>query len=116
MRTSLAALLLAMFVSTPLFAADATVIELWPAGKVPGEKADIGPEKPTEKNLVITSITNVIKPTIEGHLAPKDKATGVAILIAPVGVYRILAWDHEGAQIAAWANSVGITGVILKYR
>ena len=42
MRTSLAALLLAMFVSMPLFAADAPVIELWPAGKVPGEKADLG--------------------------------------------------------------------------
>src|SRR5829696_8832259 len=102
MRYSLPALLLAFITAVPALAAP-DIIELWPAGKVPGEKADIGPEKQTDKNGVVTSITNVSKPTIEVHLAPKDKATGVAILIAPGGGYRNLAWDHEGAQIAAWA-------------
>src|SRR3954465_14142921 len=118
MRSAFFASILSLLISPVLFAAEAApqIIELWPAGKVPGEKADIGPEKPTEKNGVITSITNVSKPTIEVHLPPKEKATGVAIVIAPGGGYRNLAWDHEGAQIAAWANSVGMAGIIVKYR
>jgi acetyl esterase/lipase len=98
-------------------AAKPQVIELWPAGKVPGEKPGaLGPEKRTEKNGVVTSITDVSVPSIEVHLPPKDKATGVAIVIAPGGGYKNLAWDHEGEQIAAWANSRGIAGVVLKYR
>ena len=28
----------------------------------------------------------------------------------------MLAWDHEGEDVAAWLNSLGITGVLLKYR
>jgi acetyl esterase/lipase len=98
-------------------AAKPQVIDLWPAGKVPGEKAGaVGPEKRTEKAGVVTSITDVSVPSIEVHLAPKATATGVAIVIAPGGGYKNLAWDHEGEQIAAWANGRGITGVVLKYR
>jgi acetyl esterase/lipase len=118
MRFTTAGLILGLLISSRAFAAEAApqVIELWPAGKVPGEKADIGPEQRTDKNGVVTSITNVSKPTIEVHLPPKDKATGAAIVIAPGGGYRNLAWDHEGAQIAAWANQAGMAGIILKYR
>ena len=97
-------------------AAEPVVIDLWPAGKVPGESADLGPEKLTEKDGVVTSITNVSKPSIKVYPAPKDTATGAALLIAPGGGYNSLAWDHEGEQVAAWANSLGVTGVILKYR
>src|SRR3954467_9560453 len=99
MRSALLTSILSLLISPILFAADAApqIIDLWPAGKVPGEKAEIGPEKLTEKNGVITSITDISKPTIEVHLPPKDKATGVAIVIAPGGGYRNLAWDHEGA-------------------
>src|SRR3954471_23930518 len=115
MRSALLASLLSLLVSPLLLAADAApqVIELWPAGKVPGEKGDIGPEKRTDKNGVVTSITDVSKPTIEIHLPPKDKATGVAIVIARGGGYKNLAWDHEGEQIAAWANAAGMAGIIL---
>ena len=28
----------------------------------------------------------------------------------------MLAWDHEGEEVAAWLNSLGVTGVVLKYR
>ena len=117
MRLSLKLPLLALLTfAAPAFAAEPLVIDLWPAGKVPSETADLGPEKLTKKGDVVTSITNVSKPTIEIHPAPKDKATGIAIVIAPGGGYANLAWDHEGEQIADWANSVGITGIVLKYR
>jgi acetyl esterase/lipase len=55
-------------------------------------------------------------PTITVYLAPKDKATGAAILICPGGGYGFLATDHEGKQVAEWLNSLGIAGVVLKYR
>ncbi|HEX8910901.1 MAG TPA: alpha/beta hydrolase [Humisphaera sp.] len=102
--------------AAPVPAKPAVVIDLWPAGKVPGEAADIGPEKATEKNGAITSLTNVSKPTISVYPAPKDHNTGLAVLVAPGGGYNVLAWDHEGEQIARWANSAGMTAAILKYR
>jgi acetyl esterase/lipase len=55
-------------------------------------------------------------PTITVCLAPKGKATGAAIVICPGGGYGHLAIDHEGYEVAEWLNSLGIAGVILKYR
>jgi acetyl esterase/lipase len=56
------------------------------------------------------------QPTIRIYLAPADKATGTAIVICPGGGYGALAIDHEGHHIAQWLNSIGVTGVVLKYR
>jgi len=44
------------------------------------------------------------------------KAPTPAIVICPGGGYGHLAMGHEGHQIAAWLNSIGVTGVILEYR
>src|SRR5262249_5251560 len=32
------------------------------------------------------------------------------------GGYWNLAWDLEGEEVAAWFNTVGVTGIVLKYR
>ena len=61
-------------------------------------------------------LTNVSKPTITIYRPPKDKDTGVAMVICPGGGLTYLAWDVEGEEVATWLNSVGITGIILKYR
>lgn len=45
-----------------------------------------------------------------------EKPNGAAIVICPGGGYGILAYDHEGTQIAQWLNSIGVTGVVLQYR
>jgi acetyl esterase/lipase len=37
-------------------------------------------------------------------------------VIAPGGGYNVLAWDHEGEEVARWLNTLGVTGVVLKYR
>jgi acetyl esterase/lipase len=37
-------------------------------------------------------------------------------VICPGGGYQILAMDLEGEEIAAWLNSIGVTGTVLKYR
>ena len=65
---------------------------------------------------VITSITNVSKPTLTVSRPEPDKNTGVAVLVFPGGGYNNLAWEHEGTMVAEWLNSIGVTAAILKYR
>jgi len=94
------------------------VLDLWP-GKVPGETGKIGDEKfldqkPGEKP--VKRLTNVSKPTISIFRPARDKDTGASVLICPGGGYNILAWDLEGEEVAAWLNSIGVTGIVLKYR
>jgi acetyl esterase/lipase len=93
-------------------------LDVWP-GAVPGETESIGPETFQEQKKgekPVQRLTNVSKPTIKVFRAPKDRNTGTAVLICPGGGYRILAWDLEGEEVAAWLNSIGVTGIVLKYR
>jgi acetyl esterase/lipase len=101
------------------------VLELWP-GKVPDENGDIGAEKSVmspkldRKQVEVTEstkmVTNVSKPSITIYRPAKDKDTGTAMVICPGGGYWNLYWELEGEEVAAWLNSLGITGIILKYR
>lgn len=54
-------------------------------------------------------------PTLTPFLPLKEKATGAAVIVCPGGGYGHLA-DHEGAPVAEWLNSIGITAFVLKYR
>jgi len=90
------------------------VLDVWP-GKPLGETANVGPEKSEEKGKV-TRISNVTVPTLTVFRPAKDKNTGAAVVIAPGGGYNILAWDLEGEEVAAWLNTIGVTGIVLKYR
>ena len=72
---------------------------LWPAG-APGAQGD----------------EDADRPTLTVHLPPADKATGAAVVICPGGGYGALAMGHEGRDVAAWLNSFGVAGFILKYR
>jgi len=120
------ALLTWLCVVWPAAAADKpTVVELWP-GKAPDEAGDIGPEKVrmspklTRKEGEVTEstrlVTDVSKPTITVYRPAKDRDTGAAVLICPGGGYWNLYWELEGEEVAAWLNSKGVTGIILKYR
>src|SRR5512139_2822668 len=53
------------------------------------------------------------KPSLTWQPAPKPN--GAAVLVCPGGGYGALAMDHEGKQIAAWYNALGVTAAILKY-
>jgi len=96
-----------------------TVVDLWP-GAVPGEKGDLGEEKVTMGKTgdatVIKSITNVSKPTLTIYKPAKNLDTGAAIVVAPGGGYNNLAWEHEGSMVGEWLQTIGVTGVVLKYR
>jgi acetyl esterase/lipase len=61
-------------------------------------------------------ITGVNKPTISVYRPPPTNQTGTAVLICPGGGYWNLYWELEGEEVANWLNSLGVTGVILKYR
>ena len=102
------------------------VLNLWP-GTAPGEIGNIGPEmfwltRPDGKPIPpvagkpVKWLTNVSKPTLTVYRPSKDKDTGAAMVICPGGGLTYLAWDSEGEEVAAWLNSIGITGIILKYR
>jgi len=115
--------LLAMIalLAVPLFAQSQdkpTVVELWP-GKAPGETKDLPPEASQEQKpgqRQVNRLGNITKPQLHVYKPAKDKDTGTAIVIAPGGGYSILAWDHEGEEVAKWLTTIGVTGIVLKYR
>jgi acetyl esterase/lipase len=100
-------------------------VEIWP-GKPPDETGNIGPERVRmspaldRKQVEVTEptrmITDVTKPTITIYRPPKEKDTGTAVLICPGGGYWNLYWQLECEEVAEWLNSIGATGIILKYR
>jgi acetyl esterase/lipase len=92
-------------------------IPLWPHG-APGEKDDADTERtlPREREPGTTLITDVNRPSIAVYRAPAEKNTGTAVLVCPGGGYNLLAWDKEGTEVAEWLNTLGVTGVVLKYR
>jgi acetyl esterase/lipase len=90
------------------------VLDVWP-GKAPGETKPIAEEK-IEGSKGSRRLTNVSKPTLSVFHPAKDKDTGAAVIVCPGGGYNFLAWDHEGEEVAAWLNSIGVTGIVLKYR
>src|SRR5437870_10606516 len=101
------------------------VVDLWP-GQAPEEPGTISPEKVVmspkldRKQVEVTEstrmLTNVTRPTLTIHRPAKDKDTGAAVLICPGGGYWNLYWELEGEEVAAWLNSLGVTGILLKYR
>ena len=112
-------LLAGLFVSIPAFGAEPLVVDLWP-GKTPGDVGIKGEEtsKIRQSPLVGPTkiITNVTKPTLTVYQANWETNTGTAMVICPGGGYWDLYWELEGEEVAAWLNSHGMTGIILKYR
>jgi len=95
------------------------VLPVWP-GAIPGDYGTIGPERvraPAEAPTKTAKwITGVTRPTLTIFRPAKEKNTGAAMLICPGGGYWNLAWDLEGEEVAEWLNTVGVTGLVLKYR
>ncbi len=101
-RSLCVAPLATMFLATMFsatFAAQPQEMLLWPEG-APGAQG----EEPKDK------------PKLIAYLPDADKATGAAIVVCPGGGYGGLAMDHEGHQIGAWLNSIGVAAFICDYR
>jgi acetyl esterase/lipase len=117
-RIILSTLALVLAATAAAAAEKPAVLDVWP-GKPPGEKGGVGEENSRKQKSgrgEITIISNVTQPTLTVFLPPKEKNTGAAVVICPGGGYNILAWDLEGEEVATWLNSIGVTGIILKYR
>jgi acetyl esterase/lipase len=110
------------FASVAVAAQPPAPVRLWPSG-APGGKGNIGEERNTTTakdravaGRPVTRLTNITDPTLAVYRPPKDKDTGAAVLVFPGGGYRILAIDLEGTEVCDWLNSIGVTGVLVKYR
>jgi acetyl esterase/lipase len=55
------------------------------------------------------------RPTLTVYRAARN-ATGTGVVVAPGGGYGNLAMDHEGRQVAAYFNAMGVAAFVLKYR
>ena len=53
-------------------------------------------------------------PTLAIH--QPDRPNGTAVVVCPGGGYGTLATGHEGKDVAAWLNSLGVTAGVLRYR
>jgi acetyl esterase/lipase len=95
------------------------VIDVWPGKPADDDSATIGEETwldPRPGDKWKKWLTNVTRPTLTIYRPPPDKDTGTAALVCPGGGYHAMMWDTEGEEPAAWLASLGITGMLLKYR
>lgn len=108
--------------SLPCMAAEPEVINLWP-DTPPGPSIELPPEgdktKPEDKLIAgrrIIKLGNVTTPQLAVYRPDEKLANGTAVIICPGGGHHILAYDLEGTEVAEWLNTVGVTGIVLKYR
>lgn len=112
MLRPLLALVLASFA---LHAADAAEIKIWPEG-APGQML---PHSKATADFIRTkagksTLTDIHEPTLT--LFQPAKPNGTSVIVAPGGGYVFLSAVHEGTQVCEWLASIGVTGILLKYR
>jgi len=92
-------------------------VRLWPNG-APGPESEATAEvfESAANSKLPQRFTVVHYPSIYVFLAPPDKASGMAVVVAPGGGHSQLVIDKEGWEIADWLNRNGIAAFVLKYR
>lgn len=108
--------LLLLTTAFSLCAAEPPTLKLWPSGAPEPAGFKCQPEKvmPPKDDKDVKRVTNVSEPTIT--IYQQAKPNGTAVIVCPGGGYSILAIEHEGTQVCDYLNSIGVTGVLLKYR
>ncbi len=89
-------------------------LKLWPDG-APNKNEAPGKEKYTTDGG-ITRVENISEAELFVYLPEKEKNTGAAVVICPGGGYWIEAIEHEGTKVAEYLQSIGVAGIVLKYR
>ncbi|MBS0469915.1 MAG: alpha/beta hydrolase fold domain-containing protein [Proteobacteria bacterium] len=93
------------------------VIRLWPDGPpttLEGVGLEVEYRAPVGVAAQATMLRNVSEPTLT--VFRPEKPNGVGIVVCPGGGWRLLAWEHEGLDVARWLNAKGYTVFLLKYR
>ncbi|HEX7946617.1 MAG TPA: alpha/beta hydrolase [Phenylobacterium sp.] len=111
-RVLCAAMLGAMAISAPAWAADPAAIPLYAPGVLPQAAV---PER-TEKLLGELRVRNVSQPSLTLVAPAPGKANGAAVIVAPGGGFFMLSWESEGTRVAQRLAEEGFTAFILKYR
>jgi acetyl esterase/lipase len=97
-----------------------TEIRLWPEGPPANDAIGKGPEQPFRQPAAggaeTTMLRNVATPSLTVFRPDPAKANGVGVIVCPGGGWRILAWEHEGVDLARWLTARGYTAFLLKYR
>ena len=89
-------------------------IAVWPAGRVPAAK-DGAPYRIVNTKGGKLRLTDVTVPELTFFAAAGEGAKP-AVVVCPGGGYSILAYGHEGVEIAEWLNGNGFSAFVLKYR
>lgn len=123
-RRIVLALALCIGTATPLHGARiADAVPVWPHGPPaapdwPGqapvpvaEQVDGAAGDPWSER-----VWNVTRPTLLPVLPESDIANGAAVIIAPGGGFRYLAFHKEGTAVARWLAQRGFAAFVLKYR
>jgi acetyl esterase/lipase len=109
----LLAFILLSFIS---YSQDNKLVVLWP-GKVPGEtKEKRGPVSAPPRNDGVLRYSEVTDPVMEVCLTERSVKNKAGVIICPGGAYKMLAYNKEGTEIAAWLNSLGYSAFVLQYR
>ncbi|NQZ57034.1 MAG: alpha/beta hydrolase [Lentisphaeraceae bacterium] len=87
-------------------------LALWPDRQLLDKTDDKFVYKEKSKIWLIKKVT---RPAIALYKASNATANAPAVLICPGGAYNVLAYDHEGTNVATWLNSFGIHAIVLKY-
>ena len=83
---------------------------------MPGRGSTGAERKLPSRGDNVFRFTELNEPAITVFKAVGTNKPIPAVVICPGGAYNILAYDKEGTEIATWLNSIGITGIVLKYR
>src|SRR5689334_12694154 len=95
------------------------IIRLWQEGP-PSKMEGVGPEVEfrgidgVSKGTVM--LRNVSDPTLTVFRPANGRPNGIGVIVCPGGGWRILAWQHEGVDVARWLAERGYTAFLLKYR
>lgn len=88
--------------------------EIWPSGGVPC-RAGTAPWTCDSTENRIVRLGNVNVPAVQFFRAP-GAGLRPAVVICPGGSYTLLAFNHEGTEVAEWMNAQGVSAFVLRYR
>lgn len=108
-------ILLLLLATLPMHAAEPMALKVWPGG-APGK---LLPHSKATADFIRTkagknTLTDIHEPTIT--IYRPEKPNGTSVIVAPGGGYVFLSAVHEGTQVCEWLNTLGVTGILLKYR
>jgi acetyl esterase/lipase len=95
------------------------IIRLWPDGPpavIEGVPDEVAYPAPGGVAAGTTFLRNVSDPTLTIFTPRDGTGNGVGVIVAPGGGWTLLAWVHEGLDVARWLAAHGYTAFLLKYR